>query len=97
MKIISIHWEDVPEGAIVLCPDGKVREIGPHRARLGSRQIRRHLGLSLPNGNSRKEGVPTTREHDAPTLVVQAEEGEHAHDVFMAFMRAGFSMEFLPG
>lgn len=96
MKIISMKWSEVPAGAIVLCPDGVQREIGPHNALPSATVIRRRLGLT---GGTNLGGRSADRERDAMTLVVEpdTEPMTHSTDVILMFMRAGFTVEVLPG
>lgn len=98
MKIISMKWGEVPAGAIVLCPDGVQREIGLNDMHPDKTVVRRRLGLTgSPAGTS-----TTERARDAMTLVV-VPDPESVHEdsdwpgAILTFMRAGFTVEVLPG
>lgn len=100
MKIISMKWSEVPAGAIVLCPDGVQREIGPLVDATGAGEVRRHLGTSSsinPDARQRREGMMVNRNQSEPTIVVVPDPETDSTGVILMFMRAGFAVEVLPG
>lgn len=103
MKIVSMNWIDVPDGAIVLCPDGVQREIGPATPDpLPGGKIKRALGVSSSMRGGAQEiarrGLEVSRGRDDMTMVVTPEtDAFGTPDVVLAFMRAGFTVEVLPG
>lgn len=99
MKIISMKWSEVPAGAIVLCPDGVQREIGPNTMAPEKTLVRRRLGLT---GSPSHTSSTAEYERDAMTLVVAPDPESVGEDsdwpgVILMFMRAGFTVEVLPG
>ncbi len=102
MKIVPMRWADVPEGTLVLCPDGVQREIGPTDVTLGNGAVRRLLGITSSNRTGAHatalHGLSVERRADAATLVVEPDPvDDSTFAAVMIFMRAGFTVEVLPG
>lgn len=76
-----MFWADVPPGALVLCPDGVQREVGPIVDKMADGHFRRVLA-----------GKIVEKHADDQVLIVEDETPE----AILVFMRAGFRVEVMP-